>query len=173
MQSTNTARNVLVSICSQVFDCCVEQSFEEPICIPIGTDNEECNAFELLPPIEQGQSSNDNPPVPCGFTGPDGSFVNECSPCGNKIADDNCSDTPIGSLCDLDGFQSTVTGFTNDLAIATLGFCGPGTGTHNNFWVGFTAQTNVLELLVTSSNCINPPGSNAIGIQVALSLIHI
>ncbi len=128
--------------------------------------DEDCNTFDLLPPIEMFQMSNDNPPVPCGFQA--GSlYVNECSPCGRKISDNNCTDAPNPTICELDGFETTTSGFDNDVFAPTLGFCGGGTGTHNNFWIGFTAQTNIIELLITTSDCANQ--GNARGIQIAIA----
>jgi len=129
-------------------------------------DPEDCNIFDLIPPLEQGQMSTDNPPVPCGFVSSDGSYVNECSPCGSKISDNDCISAPNPTLCELDGFTTTTSGFTNDVQTITNGFCGNGTGTHNNFWIGFTAQSNTIELLVTTFNCVpNPPNQ---GIQIAI-----
>ena len=127
---------------------------------------EECDIFSLLPEIGAGSMSTDFPPVPCGFTSPEGVYVNECSPCGSKISDDDCTAAPNPTLCELDGFQTTTTGYTNDVFNPSLGFCGGGTGTHNNFWIGFTAQSNVIELLITTENCAD--AGNARGIQVAI-----
>ena len=130
--------------------------------------NADCDIFEVLPPIVDFQLSTDNPPVPCGFVDAStGIYVNQCSPCGNKIADDDCINTPISSLCSIDGFTSSTAGFTNDVFVPTLGFCGGGTGTHNNLWIGFAAQTNVIELLLTSSNCNT--NTNERGIQIAIA----
>ena len=134
--------------------------------LSILAQDEDCNIFELLPPIIDGQMSTDDPPVPCGFIAPGPRYVNECSPCGSKISDNDCQNAPNPTICELDGFETTTTGFTNDLFGPTVGFCGPGTGTHNNFWIGFTAQTNDIELLITTSNCAD--GGNARGIQVAI-----
>ena len=133
--------------------------------VDLSAQNEDCDVFELLPALVPGQLSNDDIPVPCGFTS--GAFyTNECSPCGNKIADDNCSDAPTSTLCELDGFQTSAAGYTNDLSIPTLGFCGGGTGSHNNAWIGFTAQTNVIELIITSFNCTAQ--GNSRGVQLAI-----
>jgi len=146
--------------------CVVEEDFIIVI-IPPGSDTEDCNVFELLPALIPGQLSNDNPSVPCGFNVGSQFYVNECSPCGNKISDDNCTDAPNATLCNLDGFTTTTTGHSNDVGQATIGFCGPGTGTHNNFWIGFTAQTNIIELEITAFNCVAQGGAR--GIQIAIA----
>ena len=129
----------------------------------------ECKISEFLSPVSQGQLSTDDPPVPCGFTTSDGIYVNQCSSCGMKIADDNCVDTPISSLCALDGFETSSAGYTNDVFAPTLGFCGGGTGTNSNSWIGFTAQTNFIELLIIASNCTDDGTSIFPGIQIAIA----
>ena len=129
--------------------------------------DEDCDVFSLLPPLVNNQLSTDPIPVPCGFDVGTQFYVNECSPCGSKISDDNCTDAPNPTLCELDGFMTTTTGYSNDLRPETANFCGGGTGTHNNFWIGFTAQTSVVELRITTFNCASQ--GNARGIQVAIA----
>jgi len=129
--------------------------------------DEDCDVFELIPPLINGQMSNDVPPVPCGFNVGSDFYVNECSPCGSKISDDNCIDAPNPTICELDGFETTTAGYSTDLEPITGGFCGGGTGVHNNFWIGFTAQTNVIEIEVTTSNCFDTGGAR--GIQIAIA----
>jgi len=129
--------------------------------------NSNCNIFELLPNSTGVYMSNDVPPVPCGFFNPYGTFVNECSSCGHKIADNLCVNSPVGSICELDGFTSMTGGFTpDDIGASLIGFCN-GAGTiENNFFIGFTAQTNEIKLKVTVDNCNQ--SSNQLGLQVAV-----
>lgn len=123
-----------------------------------------CDAYPFIPPLLNGQFSNGTIPVPCGFDA-GGFYVNECSPCGFKIADDDCVNTPLNSLCQLDGFQTAAIGRTNDVFQPALGFCGQGTATHNNCWIGFIAQSNSVALEISTSNCTNP---NNLGMQFAI-----
>ena len=127
----------------------------------LSAQSADCDVYELFPSLPTGDPT-------CGFFTAQGVWVNQCSPCGMKIADDDCSSTPIGSLCALDGFESHSGGYTNDVFTPSLGFCGGGTGTHNNHWIGFTAQTNSVELLVTSSNCQVSSIPNSNGLQIAI-----
>lgn len=79
--------------------------------------------------------------------------MNQCSPCGNKIASDNCQNAPISSLCALDGFESTIVGVDSNSPSPSFLVCGSETIAENKMWIGFVAQTNVLELRVTLSEC--------------------
>jgi len=92
--------------------------------------------------------------------------LNECSTCGTKVSDDDCVNAPITTLCAIDGFETSTRGYTSDVLAPTLGFCGGGTQSHNNLWIGFIATETRLELMITSSNCLTP--NNSRGIQVAI-----
>ena len=132
--------------------------------------SDDCNVYELLPEIPEGALSQDSSPSPCGFyQAQSGVYVNQCSPCGRKIMDDNCIDAPTPTLCELDGFVTTTGGFTEDLALDAngdafaLGFCN-GAGTiENNFWIGFTAQTDEVCIRANVGDCTTNEG-----IQVAI-----
>jgi|GEM_PF-5816083 len=127
---------------------------------PIDCDD----VYQYLPVFGQGSMSVDNPSVPCGFTPPGSSvYFNQCSPCGRKISDDICQNTPTPTLCDLDGFQTSTGGYSPDLAGIGAGFCNGAGSLENNFWIGFTAQTNILCVEVCISNC-----TTGQGIQVAI-----
>ncbi len=123
--------------------------------------NSDCEVYELLPPLSMGDPA-------CGFFNAQGVWINQCSPCGMKIVDDDCVNTPIVSLCALDGFESNSDGYTNDVFIPSLGFCGGGTGTSFNHWIGFTAQTNGVSLVVRTSNCTVNSDGNMLGLQFAI-----
>lgn len=169
-QNRNTCNSTKILEGQAIDDTGVQNLYDRIILLgknPERKLSNNCNTNELLDPIENGQMSNDNPPVPCGYFIDNNIYVNECSPCGIKVSDDDCINAPISSLCALDGFESTTMGITNDLFDLTIGFCGGGTGSHNNSWLGFTAQSPFLQLQVTTSNCIiNEP--NAIGLQCAI-----
>lgn len=132
---------------------------------PLYSQSQDCDAFPLLPELIDGELSNDVPSLPCGFEPIPGFYVNECSPCGFRISDDDCVNAPLNSLCQMDGFESIGTGYTNDVFQPTLGFCGPGTATNNNFWIGFIAQSNSIALEITTFNCVSP---NNFGMQFAI-----
>ena len=135
------------------------------------------DVFELLEPIPNGATAI-NTGTPCGFQIPGGEYVNQCSPCQRKISDDDCLLTPNPTLCDLDGFETTTGGFSEDvewvrdpitlenlMPLQPLArfFCN-GSGTiENNFWIGFTAQTNELCIEACIADC-----SRNLGIQVAI-----
>ena len=138
--------------------------------------NQDCNASEFLDPIPEGTIAS-NTGTECGFIPVGESFyINQCSPCGRKISDDDCLLTPNNSLCDVNGFQSTTGGFSDDaewvrdpitledimpLQALAFGFCN-GLGTiENNFWVGFTAQTNEVCIEVCIGTCSRNDGIQA------------
>ena len=65
------------------------------------------------------------------------------SVCGHKVGNDICSQVPTHSLCQLDGLTFNTNGYTVDndpVEAYTSLFCGSGTFTHNDLWIGFTAQ---------------------------------
>jgi len=127
---------------------------------PIDCDD----AYQYLPVFGPGSQSIDTPSVPCGFTPPGSSvYFNQCSPCGRKISDDLCENTPNPTLCDLDGFQTSTGGYSPDLAGIGAGFCNGSGSLENNFWIGFTAQTNELCIEVCIGDC-----TTGQGIQVAI-----
>ena len=132
----------------------------------LAAQSEDCNVFDYLPPVIDGQQSTDDPPVPCGYTAND-IYVNQCSPCGSKVSDDNCTNAPNPTICELDGFETSTANATTDVGGITNGFCGPNTGIHNNFWIGFTAQSNRISLSITTFDC-PPAAGNARGVQLAI-----
>lgn len=93
---------------------------------------------------------------PCEvFCSTEGEFVNVCTECGNVIAADDCADAATPSICELDGFSTTICDGTYD---GPEGFepCGPDIEFSQNTWIGFTPVTDGrLHLTVEITECLS------------------
>ncbi len=82
--------------------------------------------------------------------------------CGTPLQANDCADAPNPSICELDGFTGNTSGFGSGPADPFLnGFCGPGTGTQNSMWIGFTAATPQINIFFDVSNCVAGTGIQA------------
>ena len=96
-------------------------------------------------------------------------YVNLCSDCDEPIAADNCADAATPLICHLDGFEFTNCGATPDGPPSAAGFCGGGTGIHNNMWIGFVpAESGRLHINIEVGNCLSTD-PECYGLQVALA----
>ncbi len=94
----------------------------------------------------------------------------ESSLCGTPLNADNCADAPNPSICELDGFSACTACYGTGPADAFLtGFCGPGTGTSNTMWIGFTAATTNVNIFFDVGDCFNNQGIQAAIIETDCS----